>query len=78
MTIDTGASFEDTQLLLDKLKETFSTFVEFLRDKEEDFVEMLQQMGNDSLEEYDDTIFEDQELDEDDEMFFVTDSKDVC
>ena len=78
MTIDTGASFEDTQLLLDKLKETFSTFVEFLHDKEEDFVEMLQQMGNDSLEEYDDTIFEDQELDEDDEMFFVTDSKDVC
>lgn len=77
---DSGASFEETQLLLEKLKENFKEFVEFLNDKDYDIEKFLESMSSQTDNDIDELLEEDEDLEEDfdDEMYFETDSKDVC
>lgn len=77
---DSGISFEEFILLLEKLKENFAEFVEFMNEKNMDMENLFESMAS-SDDEFDDTIFEEvneEEFDEEDEMFFISDSKDVC
>lgn len=77
---DSGVSYEELRLILDKLKENFGDFVEFLNEKKinlENWLDTKIEVDDD----FDDEIFEEvneEELDEEDEMFFMSDSKDVC